>query len=236
MICFDLDDNEQLAFTRNNRDFIIEMIRFNETYDLFYEKCLFLDACGITKNKSINGFTKDEWRMVIKHLDKINSTHLCVSGNKKGDSQGIELFLSNFYCKREYYLERIATGEEDVVNELAGLVAGRNNFSFATKFCGFINRVFYKRDDYVIFDSVLENAMPYFEERYCGQIDKCRCLRLYANKRDYCGYKKAIDSVLEEINQKCCALTRFEFDQMVWFFYKNKTSKLKIIKHKQYKR
>ncbi len=236
MTCLDLDDNGQLAFTRKNCDFIIEMIRFNETYDLFYDKSLFFVACGIEKNKSINDFTKDEWRVIIKQLDKINSTHLSVSGNRKGDGQGLELFLSNFYYKREDYLKRIAHGDEDIVNVLAGLVDGRNNFSFATKFCGFINRVFYKRDDYVIFDSIFENAMPYVEEKYCGQIDKCKRLRFYANERNYCGYKNAIDFVLKEIKLKCCEITRFEFDQMVWYYYKNKPSQLKAIKQKQYER
>lgn len=124
MTCVDLDDKGQLAFTRNNCDFIIEMIRFNETYDLFYDKSLFFDACGIEKNKSIDDFTKDEWRVIIKHLDKINSTHLSVSGNRKGDGQGIELFVSTFYYKREDYLKRIAYGDEAVVNVLAGVVKG----------------------------------------------------------------------------------------------------------------
>lgn len=231
----ELDDDGQLAFTRKNCDFIIGMIRFNETYDLFYDRDLFLSECKIDKNKNIDNFTKDEWRNVIKLLDKINSTHLSSSGNKKGDNHGVELFLSGFYCMQKDFLKRIAFGEGGVVNELADLVNARNNFSFATKFCAFINRVFYNRDDFVIFDSILESVMSYFELNYCGKIDQCRCLRAYADERDYSGYHAAIDSVLEEIKRKCCDINRFEFDQMVWFYYKNKPSKLKEIKEKQYK-
>lgn len=221
------DEKGQVVFTDENRALILSMIKFNEEYRLFYEKDLFLEECGIEKDKGIESLTESEWRFVIRLLDRINSTHLSVSGKNKGDNAGIKIFCEKFCKNKEVFLSKISTGDGAVVNELARLVDGRNNFSFSTKFCEFVNRVFYGGDEYVVFDAILEKALPYFEGKYCGKIDLCKNARRYADNNNYDGYRKAVDAVLEKIRVVVGDFSRFDFDQMVWFYYKNQPSRLK---------
>lgn len=118
--------------------------------------------------------------------------------------------------------ERIEKGDSSVVNEIAKCVHKEtkeelvNLFSFASKFCHYHNRYGYNKDDYSIFDSVVQAVLPvYFNDITYSKIEKWRKNYNYQEFNDFIGEK--LDTLGLQISGR-----RFKFDHFLWYPNKDK--------------
>ena len=106
--------------------------------------------------------------MKVGLIDITNSTHL---SQHKSKISMVE--LTNIIAAIPDIDDRIATGDPEVVNEIARSNGKINLFSFASKYCCYHNRDIYGRDDYSILDTVLKEYLPrYSDDVSKGQIQK----------------------------------------------------------------
>ena len=118
---------------------------------------------------------------------------------------------------------RIEEGDPKVVNEIAKCIDKAtgdelvNLFSFASKFCHYHNKHGYGKDDYSIFDSVVQAVLPvYFEKDITrSQIEKWR--------KDY-NYKAFNDFIGEKLEKMQINIDgrRGKFDHFLWYPNKDK--------------
>lgn len=147
--------------------------------------------------------------MKIGLIDITNSTHL---SHYKSVISMVE--LSKIIVSIKDIDARIKDGDPEVVNEIAKSNGNINLFSFASKYCCYHNRNFYKKDDYSIFDGVLEAYLPlYFDDITKYSIEKWR------ESFDYGNYNNYITRKLDELNITVDYRKR-KFDHFVW--YKNR--------------
>lgn len=109
---------------------------------------------GLEVTEVIINITKD----LISLIDSVNSTHISTPDGKK-DSKNGRTIVAKWLCSNSDVFVQIQKGDADVVGRLANIFPqkfgekGRNNPSFASKFCAYTNRYLYrkKKDDYVIY-------------------------------------------------------------------------------------
>ena len=144
--------------------------------------------------------------MKIGLIDITNSTHL---SQHKSLISMVE--LANIIASIPNIDERIASGDPDVVSEIARSNGKINLFSFASKYCCYHNRNLYDRDDYSILDTVLKEYLPrYFDDITQGQIQK------WQNKYQYKEYNDYITKKLDEYGISVENRKR-KFDHFVWY-------------------
>ena len=98
---------------------------------------------------------------------------------------------------------------------------GRENYSFATKFCHYACLYFFKekdtaRDNYSIYDDVLASVLPYYAEVYLNEHYtkvKFKNYKLYSDVIDRIRAKAA------EINKEPM-VSRNGFDHLLWYYHK----------------
>lgn len=117
---------------------------------------------------------------------------------------------------------RIEKGDPSVVNEIAKCVHKEtkqelvNLFSFASKFCHYHNRYGYGKDDYSIFDSVVQAVLPvYFDDITHSQIENWRKDYQYEKFNQFIGDK--LGDLKIPIEGK-----RFKLDHFLWYPNKDK--------------
>ena len=147
--------------------------------------------------------------MKIGLIDITNSTHLSQHKSKISMAE-----LSEIISEIPNIDDRIASGDPDVVNEIAKCNGKINLFSFASKYCCYHNRNFYKRDDYSILDTVLKEYLP----RYFSDITKGK-IQNWQNNYNYKAYNDFITCKLDEYGITVKYRKR-KFDHFVW--YKNR--------------
>ena len=107
--------------------------------------------------------------------------------------------------------ERIASGDAEVVNEIARSNGKINLFSFASKYCCYHNRNLYGRDDYSILDTILKEYLPrYFSDITRGQIQKWQNEFCYKEYNDY--ITKKLDKLGINVEYR-----KRKFDHFVWY-------------------
>ena len=147
--------------------------------------------------------------MKVGLIDITNSTHL---SQHKSKISMVE--LANIIAAIPDIDDRIATGDPEVVNEIARSNGKINLFSFASKYCCYHNRNLYGRDDYSILDTVLKEYLPrYFDDVSKGQIQK------WQDTFNYKAYNDYITRKLDELGITVEHRKR-KFDHFVW--YKNR--------------
>lgn len=215
---FDTDENEMIALTEKNVRFVSAILSIDSTYKsaetgLSGSAQELFQKHGITTEKEL-------LTLQVKALNKENSTHLYVAD---GLNLTVERIMSISNLK-----ERLIKRDETIVKEIASAVPGRNNFSFATKFCTFACRYSLDKpydDGYCIYDTVLEQTIPYYAWRFLGEKfirRKQSTLRqVIAEKRDYKRYIDLIDRIInasaEETDYK---ISHKDFDHLLWYCYK----------------
>lgn len=94
---------------------------------------------------------------------------------------------------------------------------GRRNVSFASKFCHFSCFYIFKgeeaQDNFSIYDGVVAKALPKYLAYY--KLND----RFKIKDKDYEGYSKAIDAIIEASGSK---ISRNGFDHLVWYYFKGK--------------
>ncbi|MGN0623889.1 MAG: hypothetical protein ACI4JA_08085 [Oscillospiraceae bacterium] len=236
----DMDENNFPAFTEKNIIFINGIIKIDSGYrDSFDETCESSSAGILSKGFPTD---KDTLERVVRLIDKENSTHLSVSGNTKNSNQGIKLTVEGLSLMT-HLSQKIEKGESGIVNDIAGLVKGRNNISFASKFCAFCNRYCFRKDDYSIYDSVLCEVLPYYAYVYCGEKyfrHKTRGNKEFTgtisetfgkkDATDYKGYNQLIGKIIAVIREKVNKdITRKDFDLLLWYYFKGSDRRRKEI-------
>ena len=127
----------------------------------------------------------------------------------------------HIHSKRDAILPAIKAGKMDAVSMIAqghGIVReGKEKeivfYSFATKFCNYLNPEFYS-----IFDSHVEKMLKAYHRKfgfYTGQ---------QKNLRDYATFKEWIQAFLKHFDLHC---TLWELDKFLWTYYRSLSKKNK---------
>ena len=237
---WNLDKNGFPLFTEKNLKFTVALVENDSKYRISFDATHPKSSAYLLSQ----GFpTEETIRDVVKLLDKENATHLSVSGVKTGktNNQGIEIFVEKLLdMGLKAIKERIATGDTQLVDELASLVPQRHNISCASKFCTFLNRYCYGKDDYSIFDSVLCNILAYYSYVYLGERNWKEITgknpRKESNIREkvldktqrfhYREYHKLISDIIEINKKDGITISRRDFDWMLWYYFKGDTQRI----------
>lgn len=235
----DFDSNGFLDLTSKNAELIQAILRIDSSYRKTFDVYDSDSAWSyIRKNENKIEKNKNILEEICRRIDRENSTHLAVSGLKKGDNKGITLTAEKI-AKEENLIERLKTGDPELVKTISGFVQGRNNFSFASKFCAYMCRFLFsgkpEADNYAIYDGVLADVLPYYAFMY-GNKDKGLLLtknnkstieKKFKQEKDYEGYRTLIDEIRDGVkNEKGCEISREELDSMLWYYYKRVSGKV----------
>lgn len=271
---FDTDQNGFPAFTQKNIDFLNGILRYDSNYSTSSDKDnpeYQTSYAGILERGDFFNFSAsvspseddelghpiDDLYRVIVSIDKINSTHLASEGNdgkkekskkkrNKGRARVAERIREIGGPTLKDYLEK---GDAGIVNIISDSnVGGKHNFSFATKFCSYVSIHALKKDNYCIYDEILQKVLPYyaymyideFDEKYGGiyktvnptkandyQPHNESLVNLFKQNNDYEGYRNLIKDVINGIREKTGVAVSFEdFDHMLWYYFKGSSSKI----------
>lgn len=228
-----IDENSKfIDFTQNNIDLIDFCLTIDSSYkNAFNPKSVGSSACLITNNWAFNKQTIEE---ICKKIDKENSTHLAVSGHKKGNKDGVDVVVKKILSIADFDTKLI-NADTELVNEIAKAVPQISKFSFASKFCTYVSR--YKNQNtnaYSIYDKVISEILPYYEWQFLHPTKtharKNRRHRVvstiedtFAKKGsfDYGGYNILIGQIIDAINkEKGLNIDRLTFDRILWYYYK----------------
>ena len=228
-----LDKNMKfIDFTQNN----IKLIDFCLTIDSSYRNAFNSASIGSSAYLIANkwSFDKDTIKDICEKIDKENSTHLAVSGYKKGANTGVDAVVKKILSITNFDT-RLKNADADLVNEIAGAIPQISKFSFASKFCTYVSRYKDKNPNaYSIYDKVISEILPYYEWKFLHPK------KVYARKNrknkvvstiedtfakkgnfNYDGYNTLIGQIIDTINkEKKFNVDRSTFDKMLWYYYK----------------
>lgn len=180
--------------------------------------------------------------MKIALIDMTNSTNLSrLLGDKKFSMRGKKIERKVFTLSELIdkivsttdFDERVKQGDITLVSELTKWSKdnGANMMSFFSKYCLYHNNCIYKRDDYSIFDSVVQKCIgkylnqAEFEQLFPGRtlrrnqtIESAVCSEIgkMRNNCDYEAYWKLIDDILS-LKGIDIEFKRRKFDHFVWY-------------------
>jgi len=171
-----------------------------------------------------NEQSKENLEKIIKAIDKQNSTHLSVSGNQKGDNQGIKNTLD--YIFNEIGIDelnkQIKEGNCSLVDRIArNAINNRYVISFASKFCTYMSRYMFNDDKFSIYDGIMANILPYYYYKYSDDKEKILINNKIMQKKGYQWYSSIIDIVIEGVkNREGYEISRKDLDHLLWYYYK----------------
>lgn len=171
-----------------------------------------------------NEQSKENLEKIIKSIDKQNSTHLSVSGNKKGDNKGIESTVSYLYDEIgvEKLNKQIKDGDNSLVDKIAiNSINNRYIISFASKFCTYMSRYMFNDDKFSIYDGIMASILPYYYYRYSNDKEKIIITNKKIQNNGYQWYSSIIDSVIKGAkNTENYEISRKDLDHLLWYYYK----------------
>lgn len=147
-----------------------------------------------------------EVAMKIALIDITNNTRI---GLHKGKISVCD--LTNKILSIRDFDKRVESGDPELVNEIAKSNGKINLFSFASKYCCYHNKNLYGKDDYSIYDTVLQQNLP----KYFGDIT-INNLKKWRVNYDYKAYNDYIENKLNELGIHC-NFRRRKFDRFIWF-------------------
>lgn len=254
---FDLDLNDVLALTPNN----VSRIKFLLDNDSRYRP--------ITNKeyRSVEQFFQEEkdtdWtedpillKELVRSIDITNRTHQNSKGSGITGNDGWEL-TANYISTIENLLPKLKQSDPELVDKIAcalkqkdGLgkpIANKYSFSFASKFCTYVQRALFPDEafanGYSIYDQVISKILPYYVSIYLegkeeinppynGQkhydpYSKFRDGR-YAEEKDYKydRFSDLIGSIIAANEKKIgYRITRENFDNLLWYYFKGEDSR-----------
>lgn len=236
---FDVDQNGFPVFTEKNLALMGALLRYDSNYSASED---ISDSSTYAGMLNANGVpaSYDDALAVVKSIDRINSTHLASEG-PDGGGRGISL-TAEAIASMPDLANRLRAGDDTLVSEIA-LAGGKNNFSFATKFCAytcvFANDI--QSDNYCIYDRVLAEVLPYYsflyssEELYkdfCRTNNRGRIVSEVTSRckesHDYKRYRMLVDSVIDGVKVQggLRCLPYKAFDQLIWYYFKGDDRKI----------
>lgn len=142
----------------------------------------------------------------IALIDMTNSTHLGVHRESIAVRELVDIILGI----KDFDI-RLKQGDPNLVSQLAKCNGKVNLFSFASKYCTYHNVDVYGRDDYSIFDNVVEKSLPhYIPSLTVSQIEKWR------KTFDYAAYNDCIAQLLDD-NDIHIEFRRRKLDHFLWY-------------------
>ena len=258
---YKLETNDDGApkFTQNNFKLINTFLKYDSNYSgveddsslvfaktyrgiLTKEKENFFNFKKVEDYKDEEDYMQnDSLYLVIESIDRFNSTHLASEGPKGGNKGRINTAKGIYNLKN--FKERLYYADTKLVDEIAGF-GGKNNFSFASKFCSYLCRYLFKgltqENNYCIYDEVVQSVLPYFANCYKINLDKkyyttCtrkgikhnRSIISKVKKDGYSEYIKVINAIVEKIKKESNIDVSYEaFDHMLWYFFKGQPNKI----------
>lgn len=161
--------------------------------------------------------------MKVCLIDITNGTNLSRNLGKDGGLYKLseKIVSSNFD-------ERVKQGDLSLVSELAKWTKenlGKNLFSFITKYCLYHNNLYYKKDDFSIYDSVVKNNLYRYiskDEYYnlTGKPLRKNSFKKLVNEYNYEEYVKIINFIIEK-NNITVTNPRRKLDWFIWYKYRN---------------
>ena len=168
--------------------------------------------------------SKNNLEKIIKSIDKQNSTHLSVSGNKTGDNQGIKNTVDYIFDKIgvDKLNEQIKKGDTSLVDNIAmNSISNRYVISFASKFCTYMSRYMFNDDKFSIYDGIMASILPYYYYKYSDDKEKIIINNKKMKKNGYQWYSSLIDKViLGATNIEKYKISRKDLDHLLWYYYK----------------
>lgn len=144
--------------------------------------------------------------MKVSLIDLTNSTRISQHINKISLSELVELILSI-----SDFDDRLTQGDPELVSQLARCNGRVNLFSFASKYCTYHNVDAYGRDDYSIFDSVVQSALPH----YIHKLKKSEVSE-WRTTYNYTAFNNCIGKLLDR-NNIHILFRRRKFDHFLWY-------------------
>lgn len=142
----------------------------------------------------------------IALIDVTNSTHL-----SQYKSQISIHDLANVILNIKDFDGRLSNGDLELVNIIAKNTGVINLFSFGSKYCTYHNVEIYGRDDYSIFDGVVQKTLPHYKQGLSSyKIDNWR------TSYDYVSFNNCIGELLDEHNIHI-SFRRRKFDHFLWY-------------------
>lgn len=233
---FDTDENGCPVFTQKNILFLSALIKqdsvYNATEDVLHPEYNNTYAAMLK-----DGLPRDRDKLIdiVKSIDKINSTHLASEG-RSGGNKGIEKAVDKILAINNLEL-RLKARDDKLVNEIAQL-ENKNNFSFATKFCAYVSIFAYGADNYCIYDTVVQEILPYYAFLYTeyGFYKDYYKINRYKNKQsrveelcrgDYEKYRRLVDRIITGIKTVHGIDVPYKvFDLMLWYNFKGSDKKI----------
>lgn len=172
------------------------------------------------------GKTKYEYEEIIKNavnaVDRDNRTHL--NSDKVGREEISKRIIAFQPDKLKEYLKDHVNTEFKLIKKISEktkATKGRENISFASKFCHYASFYLFEgkpeQDNYSIYDNVLLKILPYYIKYYD--------LNEKLEKKDYENYQKIIDKIRGSAAKKAKQnepISRNGFDHLLWYYYKGK--------------
>ena len=144
--------------------------------------------------------------MKIGVIDVTNSTNLAKYKSK------LSLYdVSKLIVDIPDFDKRVAAGDPELVNIIARNTGAINLFSFASKYCTYHNVEVYERDDYSIFDGIVQKSLPHYLTGVTAhKIDTWR------TSYDYVSFNDCIGKLLDD-NDIHIPFRRRKFDHFLWY-------------------
>ncbi len=256
-----VDEKGAPEFTRDNLKLIRTFLKYDSNYNSVEDEThpnYSSTYGGILKKygeaffhfKTIEDYENEEEYMkndplylVIESIDKMNSTHLASEGPKGGNKGRINTAKDIYGI--ENFKQKLFDGDATLVDKIAWF-GGKNNFSFASKFCAYLCRYLFRgtpqENNYCIYDEVVQSILPYFAHKY--KIDgniyyrtnrkgqkESTVYKIKNNKHNYPNnyreYISYVSRIVEKIKQESEIDITFEaFDHMLWYFFKGQPYKI----------
>lgn len=187
-----------------------------------------------TRNYDYEGFNIIQ--EAVNAVDRENSTHLN-SNSTKFSIEPREMMRNKIQKiiadEQKNLKKRLENRDLDLVCELSNTIRevkdndeeiNRECISFASKFCHYACLWLFDnkeknepRDNYSIYDSVLFQALPIYEFRYC----KTKELKKVSEDDFYKNYSDVIDRIRKAAKNECGEeISRNGFDHLLWYYHK----------------
>ena len=158
----------------------------------------------------LNRFPQNDDRelvaMKVSLIDLTNSTNISKHIKKISLAEIAELIV-----RIQDFDERVSKGDPTLVSQLAKTNGSINLFSFASKYCTYHNVDAYGKDDYSIFDSVVQNALPL----YVPNLKKSE-ISEWRETCNYAAFNNCIGQLLDR-NDIHIPFRRRKFDHFLWY-------------------
>lgn len=179
--------------------------------------------------KCDNSLKEEIMYQAVSAVDRENSTHLTADNdvsNYKNNGAG-RREIANRLCGMPNLHDRLSNRDFELINEIRKKTAnekGRENYSFATKFCHYACMYLFddeKRDNFSIYDMVLRDALVEYAKRYAIQNEGNQNYTIN-DFNDYPTYSHVIDLIrakAAQINNEE-QVSRNGFDHLLWYYHK----------------